>query len=144
MLKLCGFLTAACAVIVFSGAARAEDKVLLALNTPVKISAAPLTAELMEPATAQLKTGVTGYTDFDAFSAVDDPLYREGSKELLKQIMKNDAEKKNAAKESMRDAPISKGAQRGAAGPVKARPLMNKIKAGRPLHTDPIKAKDTF
>ena len=143
MLKLCGFLAAAYAVIIFSGVARAEDKVLLALNTPAKISVNSLAAELKDPATAQIKAGVTGYTDFDAFSAVDDPLYREGSKKLLKQILENDAQKKKGAGETMRDAPISKEVSRAAA-PAKARPLGKKARADKPLHTDPIKVKNTF
>jgi hypothetical protein len=141
MFKVLGLFLAASAVIVFSGAARAEDKVLLALNTPVKTTIASISTELKDPATAQ---AVIGVTDFDVFSAVNDPLYRESSKALLKQQMNKDAEKKSASGDTLRDAPISKVALPGAVSPVKVRPLIKKTRAGKPLNTDPIKVKDTF
>ena len=64
--------------------------VLFAVNTPVKEI---IKSELKSSTTtqAQVKVLDAGYTDFDALSAVNDPLFREGSKELLKQISKEDA-----------------------------------------------------
>lgn len=144
MFKIHSFLLAASAVILFSGAASAGGKVTLASNTPVKQPVNRISAELKESATAQIRIDVAGYTDYDAFSSVNDPLFREGSRELLKQGIKTDAENKAAAKDTLRDAPISKGLQGGAAGKVKVRTYIKKIKAVKPLHTDPVKVKDTF
>lgn len=136
--KLCGFLLAASAVILFSGAARAEGGALLALNTPA-VSATAAPAELKEPATAQIKIDVPGYTDFDVYSSVNDPLYREGSRSLLKEVVKNDA-----PADTLRDAPISKEARPAAIRQVKPGAPLKKIKVRKPLHTDPVKAKNTF
>jgi len=141
MSKVSRLLLAVSAVVLFSASARAGEKVLLALNTPPKSSISSISTELKAQATAQ---ALLGATDFDAFSAVNDPLYRESSKELLKQEIKNDAGKTNAAKESLRDAPISKEALPGAARPVKVRPLLKKPGAGKPLHADPVKVKNTI
>lgn len=151
MLKLSGFLLAASAVLLFSGAARAEGGPLLALNKPVQAAVTPVAAEqavlpaaLKESATAQIKAGIDGYTDFDAFTSANDPLYREGAKELLKQAVKNDADKKNEPAGALRDAPISKEAKPGAVRQIKARGLLKKMKSVKPLHTDPVKVNNTF
>ena len=144
MLKVYSFFLAASAVILFSGAARAGEKITLASNTPVKQSVIPVSAELKGSATAQIRIDVAGYTDYDAFSSVNDPLFREGARELLKQEMKNDAESKVTPKDTLRDAPISKELQSGAAGKVKVRTYIKKGKAVKPLHTDPVKVKNTF
>ena len=151
MSKLRGFLLAASAVLLFSGAARAEGGPLLALNKPAQADLnsnareqAVLPAALKEPATAQIKTQIDGYTDFDAFTSANDPLYREGAKELLKQAVKNDAEKKNAPAGALRDAPISKEAKPGAVRQLKTRGLLKKTRSGKPLHTDPVKVNNTF
>ncbi|MDO8805193.1 MAG: hypothetical protein Q7R35_12245 [Elusimicrobiota bacterium] len=144
MFKTYCFFLAASAVILFSGAARAEGKKPPAPGKPAKQAINAISAELKVSTTAQFKADIPGYTDFDAFSSVNDPLYREGSKELLKQVMENDAGKKGAARDTLRDAPISKELQHGAVRAVKARPFMKKARAGKPLHTDPVKAKNTF
>ncbi len=152
MAKICGFLLAASAVILFSAGARAENNTLLALNDPARVSGKPAAVSALDsaprglekPATAQLTIGSPEYTDFDAVTSVNDPLYREGAKELLKQAVKDDAKKEAAKGKTMRDAPISKGVRPGAARPVKARSLINKAKTGKPLHADPVKAKNTF
>lgn len=151
MSKLFGFLLAASAVLLFSGAARAEGGTLLALNKPAQAAVnsnageqAVLPAALKESATAQLKTRIDGYTDFDAFTSANDPLYREGAKELLKQAVKNDADKKNAPAGALRDAPISKEAKPGAVRQIKVRGLLKKNRSGKPLHTDPVKINNTF
>lgn len=144
MLKLHVFFLAAFAGGLCSGAARAEGGVLLALNTPAKPSIARILRELKDPAAARPETVVPGYTDFDALSSVNDPLYRAGSKQLLEQAVKKDVKKKNAPQRTLRDAPISKKAQPGAGGPAKARALKKKTRAAKPIHTDPIKVKNTF
>lgn len=151
MLKLSGFLLAASAVLLFSGAASAEGGMLLALNkpaqaavTPVAAGQAVLPAALKESATAQIKTRIDGYTDFDAFTSANDPLYREGAKELLKQAVRSDAKKKNAPAGALRDAPISKEVKPGAVRRIKVRGLLKKNRSGKPLHTDPVKVNNTF
>lgn len=151
MSKLRGFLLAASAVLLFSGAARAEGGTLLALNKPAQaavtskaVEQAALPAALKESATAQIKTGIDGYTDFDAFTSANDPLYREGAKELLKQAVKDDAEKKNAPAGALRDAPISKEVKPGAVRQIKVRGLPKKSRSVKPLHTDPVKVNNTF
>lgn len=151
MAKICGFLLAASAVILFSAGARAENNTLLALNAPERVSVKPAVAgardaappDLKNSATAQLIIGSPGYTDFDAVTSVNDQLYREGSKELLKQSVKDGA-KKAAHGKVMRDAPISKESGSGAVRPVKARSPIKKNKPGKPLHADPVKVNNTF
>lgn len=146
--NLRGFLLAASAVLLFSGVARAEGGPLLALNKPAKAvntGAQPaLPAELKASATAQIKTVLDGYTDFDAYTSANDPLYREGAKELLRQAVKNDAEKENAPAGALRDAPISKEAGPGAVRQIKGRGLLKKNRSGKPLHADPVKVNNTF
>lgn len=151
MSKLFGFLLAASAVLLFSGAARAEGGTLLALNKPAQaavnsnaVEQAVLPAALKESATAQIRTQIDGYTDFDAFTSANDPLYREGAKELLKRSVKSDEEKKNAPAGALRDAPISKEAKPGAVRQIKARGLLKKNRSVKPLHTDPVKVNNTF
>lgn len=144
MSKIFNFQLAALAVILSAGAARAEGGLLLASNTTGIPPANVISAELKTSATAQFRTDVPGYTDFDAFSSVNDPLYREGSKELLKQAIKNEADKKVSPRDALRDAPISKEALPGAAAPVKIRSAIKKPKADKPLHADPVKVNNTF
>ncbi len=143
MSKVCGFLLAV-PVVFFLGAASVEGRALPALNAPAKTSLEVIPTELKDSATAQIKVIIPGYTDFDAFTSVNDPLYREGSKELLKQIINNDAKKKKAPGETLRDAPISKEARPGARRPAKTRFSIEKTRVGKPLHTDPVKVKNTF
>ena len=144
MSKIFNFPPAAFPVILFLVFAGAEANPLLASNPPAAPAVNAISAGLRDSATAQLKTDVSGYTDFDAVSSVNDPLYREGSKELLKETLKNDGSKKAPAGAALRDAPISKDARQGAAIPAKAKASVKKAKAGKPLHSDPVKAKNTF
>jgi len=46
-----------------------------------------------------------GYTEFDDFNNVNDPLYREGAKVLLKKAIEEDRSPKTGRPEIMRDAP---------------------------------------
>jgi len=133
MLKVRAFLYAASAVVFFAAGASALDPVLLALNTPVKaglkVSASRKDDPQAKPA-AQVKPG---YTDFDAVS-VNDPLYREGAKEMLKQVIREEGTSKDSKKPVFRDAPIS-------SGPAK---VIKKPAVKKPLHTDPVKAKNSL
>ncbi len=140
MTRICGCLMAAFAFIAFSGTARAGKGALPGLSAPARTAIGSISAELKEPATAQVKAGIDGYTDFDAFSSVNDPLYREGSKELLEQAVKEDAGKKEAPSRALRDAPISKAP----AAPGHAARQLKKRRAVKPLRADPVKAKNTF
>jgi len=135
MYKLSGFFLAAAAVLCFSGAARAGESALLALNLPAKPAVNQVTQALKEPATAQARLAPAGYTDFDAFSSVNDPLYREGAREMLKQVIKED-KAPAPARQELRDAPISKDAKPG-------KPL-KRAKLKKPVHADPIKGKSTL
>lgn len=151
MSKLRCSLLAASAVLLFSGAARAGGGTLLALNKPAQAAVnvntreqAVLPAALTGPATAQIRTGVDGYTDFDAFTSANDPLYREGAKELLRQAVKTGAEKKSAPAGALRDAPISKETKPGAVRRIKTRGLPKINRSVKPLHTDPVKVNNTF
>lgn len=140
MLKLSGFLLAASAVALLSGAARAGEENLPALSARPKPAAAAVPAELKRDTTAQVKAPTAGYTDFDAFSSVNDPLYRSGSRELLKQEIKQDASRKPAAGRTLRDAPIS----RSVPGTVKPGKALNRRKAVKPVRADPVKVKNTI
>lgn len=135
MSKLSGFFLAAAAVLCFSGAADARDNTLLALNLPAKPAVTQVTQALKEPATAQARVSPAGYTDFDAFSAVNDPLYREGSRELLKRVIREDRPA-GAVKQELRDAPISKDAKPGKS--------LKRGKMKKPVHADPVKIKSTL
>lgn len=133
MFRTLAFSMAASAVVFFAGPSSAKDGVLLALNTPAPAPAVKVVSELKEPATAQARITPAGYTDFDAFSSVGDPLYREGSKELLKQVIGEERAAKPAARQELRDAPVSK--------PVKA---IKRVKVRKPVHSDPVKEKNAL
>ncbi|MDD2806343.1 MAG: hypothetical protein PHV33_12390 [Elusimicrobiales bacterium] len=140
MLKVRAFFYAASAVIFFAAGASALDPVLLALNTPVKaelkLPAARKDARQSEPAARKdARQAKPGYTDFDAVS-VTDPLYREGAKEMLKQVIKDEESSRDAKKPVLRDAPISKDAS-----PART---IKKPAVKKPLHTDPVKAKNSL
>ncbi len=147
MRKLTGFFLAAWAAVLFSAPASAGGDALLALNLPAKPQVSKLESSLKDKTTAQARVTPAGYTDFDAFSSVNDPLYREGSKELLKQViegeagktreraLKKDPEKDRPAKD-LRDAPAS-----GAEKPEKD---FKRVKQNKPVHADPVKAKNTL
>ncbi len=135
------FIMAACAVFVFSGSAGAAEKVLVALNLPVKSGINISTPRLPAPTTSQIMTGGED-SDFDALS-VNDPLYREGSKELLEQISKQEAAKpavKSVPKPALRDAPVSKKVP--GAVPAGGSPAVKKVRGKKPVHSDPVKAKN--
>ena len=146
MNKLSGSIAAA-AVLFFCAGAYAADNVLLALNTratpEIKIQTSGLTA----PATAQAKLGAIETGDFDALS-VNDPLYREGSREFLEQVSRQDAVKpvvKPAAKPALRDAPISKKVPALVPGArVKESPAVKKIRVKKPVRSDPLNIKNTL
>ncbi|OGR44426.1 MAG: hypothetical protein A2X35_06870 [Elusimicrobia bacterium GWA2_61_42] len=143
-----GFFLAAAAVVFISAAAHAGDNVLLALNSREKPAAAITVSELGAAATAQAKLSCLEGCDFDAFSAVNDPLYREGSKEFLKQVSKTDAaapaEKKRTAP-ALRDAPNS-GKVPAALRPVdvKPHPAIKRPKIKKTGPADPLKVKNTL
>lgn len=141
-------LAAAAAAFLFSaGNAVASDEVLLALNKPARPAIEVIASGLKEDATAQAKAnGAMEYTDFDAFSTVGDPLYREGSREFLEQAVKADPvlSAPAADKKAMRDAPAEKKPAAVKAVPVKQSPAVKKAKAVKPLKADPVKAKDSL
>lgn len=146
--RLTGSLLAVSAVLLFSTAARAAQGTLLALNKPSPAAAAPaqpaLAAELKAPATAQAAADVPGYTDFDAFTSANDPLYREAAKESLRQAVIKDAGKKETPAAALRDAPVSKDVRPGAVRPAKVRGRLKRPGTGKPLHADPVKVKNTI
>jgi len=145
------FFMAVSAVIVFGGAARAADNVLLALNKPVTTELSIKTG-LASKATVQINAEPGVSEDFDALSTVNDPLYREGSKEFLQQVSKLDAagpdkaekpEKKEPVKEALRDAPNSP-APAAIAEPVKVQPVIKRSRLIKVIPADPVKSKNTL
>lgn len=148
MSKRSVLFAAAAAVIFFSGAARAGDNVLLALNGPEKPAIRITAAQLTAPATGQAAVPCEEACDYDALSAVNDPLYREGSKEFLQQVSKTDEAKpaaavKTPAAPALRDAPNSGPAAVGPA-PVKPHPALKKPKVKKTGPADPLKVKNTL
>lgn len=144
MSRIHGFLMAAMAVLFIPAGVCAGDKVLLALNSAPVQTAAVKTAALLPPATAQAPVADIGTSDYDAFSAVNDPLYREGSKEFLQQVSAQDAVKPEPGKAQ---APVLRDAPADGAVPavVPARkPVIKKLKTKKPVHADPLKVKDTL
>ncbi len=148
MSKICGFFIAASAVFFFSTAVRAGENILLALNPSVKPAAAVKSAEIILSTAAQTGAADIGTTDFDAFSAVNDPLYREGSKEFLQQESKQDAVNEAAKTrpgQAVRDAPASKTARPEAAEKIaKPQQAIKKPKAKKPVSADPLNVKNTL
>ncbi len=140
MLKTCGFL-AVSAVLFFPGAARAGGDTPLAMNRSSGTVISVGMSELKAPATAQARVRPPESTDFDALSTVNDPLYREGSKEFLEQVSKQDtaAQAVKPAKAEYRDAVRS-----GARMPVKAPAALKKPAAKKPVHSDPVRLKNTL
>jgi uncharacterized membrane protein len=140
---------AASAVMLFAGRAGAEENALLALNTKAPPAAA-ITTELQAQATAQIRAEGIEPNDFDALSEVNDPLYRESSKEFLQQVSKDDAAKpadKAQAKPALRDAPNSQVP--AAVKPVQEKPavpaaVISKPRTKAPPPLDPVKAKNTL
>lgn len=131
-----GFIAAA--LLMACGFAAAEDGVLLALNTPAKPAIETLASGLASQTTAQLD-GAMETTDFDAFSAVNDPLYREGSKEFLEQAIKADGAASDKA--ALRDAPADVKGKAAVPAVKAASPAARKAKAARPVKADPVQTK---
>lgn len=133
---------AASTVILFCGAALAG-----APAEPVrKTAAAPaaIQTQLSAQTTAQAITPCLEPCDFDALSTVNDPLYREGSKEFLKQVS-GSAEKKPAAaaKPVLRDAPNSAPAVKPAVVPG-PHPALKKPAGRKTGPVDPVVIKNTL
>jgi len=144
MLKSKGIFLAASAIFLFSAGLSAADNVLLALRAAPAQGEVIKTAELLAPATAQAPVTELQAGDFDALSAVNDPLYREGSKEFLKEAVKQDerrAQAPAAVKPALRDAPAD--ILLPAAAPAQ-KPVFKKLKLKKPVHADPLNVKDTL
>ena len=145
MSRFYGSLIAVSALFFFLTGANAGEKELLALNIAPAQEPVIKAAALLAPATAQAAPELKE-NDYDAFSAVDDPLYREGSKEFLEQAVRQDAVKEGA---KPRQAPVLRDAPADTA-PAKVlktqdiRPALKKLKAKKPVHADPVKVKDTL
>src|SRR3989339_592596 len=59
---------------------------------------------LSDPEIPKAEEAVIGHTEFDEFSNLNDPLYREGSKALLQKAMEKDI----SSKAGMKDTPVNK------------------------------------
>jgi hypothetical protein len=142
------FLAAASAVIIFCAAARAGENQVLALNTAGKPAAEVIKTGLQAQATVQAAVPCPDSCDYDALSAVNDPLYRESSKEFLQQVAKEDpAVKKEAAapavKPALRDAPNSGVRPAAVQAQPAAHPAIKRpVKKTGPA--DPVKVKNTL
>lgn len=137
-----GFFLAASAVVLFSAGAFAADKALLALNPVPAADPGIKVSALLQPATAQVPVEEPGVTAFDALSAAGDPLFREGSKALLKEAARQDGLKAKGTAEAapvFRDAPADT-----APAAVPAKPVISRPKAKKPVHADPLQVKDTL
>jgi len=64
---------------------------LLHAARPAAPASVPIRQGLCVSTTVQVQVMSPGYIDFDALNAVNDPLFRSGSEELLKQISKEEA-----------------------------------------------------
>jgi len=135
---------AASAVLLFCGAARAG-----ATAEPSRKAAAVtavIQTQLSAQTTAQALTPCLEPCDFDALSTVNDPLYREGSKEFLKQVS-GSAEGKPAAagtaKPVLRDAPNSSPAVKAAPAAV-PHPAIKKPAGKKHGPADPVVIKNTL
>ena len=146
------FFMAVSALVTFGGPARAADNILLAVNKPAKTEISIKASGLAAKATAQINAEAAVSDGFDAFNAVNDPLYREGSKEFLKQVSKQDSvtadkaeksEKKTPVKAILRDAPNSQ-APASVAEPVKVQPVLRKSKLMKVIPADPVKSNNTL
>lgn len=135
---------AASAVILFYGAARAGAPAEPARKT----AAAPagIQTQLSAQTTAQAVTPCLEPCDFDALSTVNDPLYREGSKEFLKQVSgsaENKAAVGGTAKPALRDAPNSSPAVKSPVVPV-PHPALKKPAGKKTGPGDPVVIKNTL
>ncbi len=146
------FFAAVSAFIFLGGAARAADNTLLAVNKPARTELSLKTSELAVKTTAQINAEAPVSDDFDVLSTVNDPLYREGSKEFLEQVSRLDAVqngtaekpvKKAPLKEALRDAPNSR-VPAAAVAPVKLSPVIKKSRLMKIIPADPVKTKHTL
>jgi hypothetical protein len=78
-------------------------------------------------------------TDFDALNAVNDPLYLQGTKELLKQAVKQDEAAGKAVKSDLRDAPNSKPSLKAAPEAKPAPDQFKKNRVRKPLEGDALR-----
>lgn len=124
------FIIAAAAAAAFSSLAIAGETALVALQPAAKQG---IRAELTSPSTAQLKIIDAGYNDFDALSAVNDPLYRAGTRALLKQNVKSLPAAAGQGRGALRDAPNSRPA-----------PVIKKPRIKKHTPSDPVKVKNTL
>jgi hypothetical protein len=132
---------AASAVIVFYGAALAGAPAEPARKTAA--APAAIQTQLSAQTTAQALTPGLESCDFDALSTVNDPLYRESSKEFLKQVSGSAEKKPAAAKPALRDAPNSPTIVKPAAAPV-PHPAIKKPAGKKHGPGDPVVIKNTL
>jgi hypothetical protein len=135
-------LAAASAVILFYGPASAGAPAEPARKT----AAAPAAIQTQLAAQTTAQTLAPALEDFDALSTVNDPLYREGSKEFLKQVSGGAQVKPEAgetARPALRDAPNSSRSVKPAAVPV-AHPAIKKPAGKKHGPADPVVIKNTL
>jgi hypothetical protein len=122
-----GFLriSAACSasLFIFSVYAKAAgEPVPPTIKASVPALAVKLTEKIQAPATSYMKApdseeAAIGHIDFDDFSNINDPLYREGSKVLLEKAIKAD----NAPKVQVKKTPVKKNLFRDAPADIPAK-----------------------
>ena len=158
-------ISAACSasIFIFSLYAKAAVKpAASAVKTPVPVAAVKLSEKVQDPATdytaaPDSEEAAIGHIDFDDFSNISDPLYREGSKVLLQEAIKEDGVpkapvKRIAVKKSLwRDAPADIPAKAAQPAPVKSengsKPPVFPAKKNRLIKlipADPVENKSTL
>ncbi|MCX5786483.1 MAG: hypothetical protein NTX59_12435 [Elusimicrobia bacterium] len=115
----------------------------------IKTRTGVLFTGLKAPATNYLKLDRTdpagiAYGDFDEFSNINDPLYREGSKEFLKSSVLSDKAVKTLKAVTLRDAPADPAGLKKQNPRQKNKPVLKKRKTVKPLQIDPLKSKNTI
>ena len=116
---------AACAasLFIFQVCAKAAgEPVPSAIKVPAPAPAVSPAQKVLEPATSYAETpdsreDVIGHSEFDEFSSVSDPLYREGSKILLQKAIDED----NSPKAPVKPAPVKKNIWRDAPADIPAK-----------------------
>lgn len=147
-MKLSGILSAAASAVIFFAVAASAGEAPAAQPAQPAAKAA-LQRPLQAQATAQISVPQQEQGDFDALSAVNDPLYREGSREFLKQVAAQDAKRpqppaaatKAAPAPQLRDAPVSPSAVKGTL-PQPHPAIKRPVKKLGPA--DPIKGNNTI
>ena len=145
-------LIALCAVPFIFSLSFALPAVIPASGGQTKIQTAASPSGLTAAATNYLESGQgdaagIGYSDFDEFNNVNDPLFREGSKEFLRTGFLNDEAGKAAKASSLRDAPSDTGGKtvvKKRSSPQKTKPVIKKRKTIKSLRVDPLKNKNTI